>query len=195
MTADGSGDEQIQVQGLTEPYKFTDADVGSEGAESEADEDEAELADVEEGAGEGEGEGEEDEEEAEEGMEETEDEDEDDTAVRMAVCGEAPPEPPAGFVYATVCPPLVSLDDKKAMVGRKVLTAQLEDDACGWYMGTVVSSAVGKAWKKILPTATHIIEYKQKETRTTKLVGKAAYELTTEKYGAAEWWLLLEQAE
>ena len=64
-------------------------------------------------------------------------------------------------------------------------------------IGTVLSSAVGKAWKKILPTATHIIEYKQKETRTTKLVGQAAYELTTEKYGAAEWWLLLdlEQAE
>ena len=75
-----------------------------------------------------------------------------------------------------------------------MLAAQLEDNACGWYMGTVLSSAVGKAWKKILPTATHIIEYKQKETRTTKLVGQAAYELTTEKYGAAEWWLLLEQA-
>ena len=45
-------------------------------------------------------------------------------------------------------------------------------------------------------TCSDIIEYKQKETRTTmKLVGKEAYELTTEKYGAAEWWLLLEQAE
>ena len=44
-------------------------------------------------------------------------------------------------------------------------------------------------------TCSDIIEYKQKETPTTKLVGKAAYELTTEKYGAAEWWLLLEQAE
>ena len=84
-------------------------------------------------------------------------------------------------------PPLVSLDDKKAMVGRKVLTAQLEDDACGWYMGTVVSSAVGKAWKKILPTATHIIEYKQKETRTTKLVGKAAYGMSSPQRSTAPW--------
>ena len=40
----------------------------------------------------------------------------------------------------------------EALVGRKVLTAQLEDDACGWYIGTVLSSAVGKAWKTICPT-------------------------------------------
>ena len=61
-------------------------------------------------------------------------------------------------------------------------------------MGTVVSSAVGKSWKQSTPTATHLVEYKEKETRTKskKLVGKAATELSADKYGAAEWWLLLE---
>ena len=67
--------------------------------------------------------------------------------------------------------------------------------ACGWFMGTVVSSAVGKSWKKDAPTATHLVEYKEKETRTKKLVGKAATELSADKYGAAEWWLLLEPVE
>ena len=89
---------------------------------------------------------------------------------------EAPPLPPAGFTYAE-CPPLVSLDDKQALVGRKVLTGHLEDGACGWFMGTVISSAVGKSWKKGAPTATHLVEYKEKETKTKKVVGKAATEL------------------
>ena len=36
------------------------------------------------------------------------------------------------------------------------------------------------------------MKYKEKETRTKKLVGKEATELSTEKYGPGEWWLLLE---
>ena len=186
MTIDGSSDDAIQIQGLTEKYTFTDSDGGSEGAESDVDQDAEELADVEDGAGEEE----EGEEEAEDAMEESDEED--DTAERMAACGEAPPEPPAGFVYAEACPPLLSLDDKKALEGRKVLTAHLEDGACGWFIGTVVSSVVGKAWKKTAPTATHLVEYKERETKTKKLVGKAASELSSEKYGPEEWWLLLE---
>ena len=91
-----------------------------------------------------------------------------------------------------MCPPLVTLDDKQALVGRKVLTGHLEDGACGWFVGTVVSSAVGKVWKKNAPTATHLVEYKEKDTKTKKLVGKEATELSPDKYGAAEWWLLLE---
>ena len=196
MTADGSGDEQIRVQGLNERYTFTDADGGAEGAESEADEDEAELADVDEDAGEEEAEGEE--EEADEGMEESDDEDEDDTAERMAECGEAPDMPPAGFTYVSSCPPLVSLDDKKALEGRKVLTAHLLDGAIGWFVGTVVTSAVGKSWKtgkNGVPTATNIIEFKQKDTGTKSLHGKVAMELSPAKYGAGEWWLLLEPVE
>ena len=53
MTIDGSGDDAIQIQGLTEKYTFTDADGGPEGAESEADEDAADLADVAESVAEG----------------------------------------------------------------------------------------------------------------------------------------------
>ena len=54
------------------------------------------------------------------------DEEDDTIEIAMAACGTAPLEPPSGFTYATACPALVSLDDKQALVGRKVLTAHLE---------------------------------------------------------------------
>ena len=85
--------------------------------------------------------------------------------------------------------PRVEVNDLDAAAG---LTAHLEDGACGWFVGTVVSSGVSKGWKKKAPTATHLVEYKEKETRTKKLVGKEATELSTEKYGPGEWWLLLD---
>ena len=48
-------------------------------------------------------------------------------------------------------------------------------------------------WKNTAPpTGTHLIEYKEKDTKTRKLVGKEATELSADKYGASEWWLLLE---
>ena len=190
MTIDGSGDDAIQIQGLTEKYTFTDADGGSEGAESEADQDEAQLADVDEVGEEGE-EGE----EAQDGMEDSADEDDDDTAERMEACGEAPETPPTGFAYVKSCPPLVSLDEKKALEGRKVLTAHLLDGAIGWFVGTVFSSAVSKSWKtgkNGVPTATNIVAFDKRETGRKELHGKVAMELSPGKYGAAEWWLLLE---
>ena len=46
-----------------------------------------------------------------------------------------------------------------------------------------------------VPTATHVVEYKEKATRTKALVGKVAIEFSPENYGPGnrgEWWLLLE---
>ena len=54
MTADGSDDDKIQVQGLTGPYTFKDADGGSDGGESEVEEEEGEGEDVDEAEEEGE---------------------------------------------------------------------------------------------------------------------------------------------
>ena len=51
---------------------------------------------------------------------------------------------------------------------------------------------MGKRAKTKVPTATHIIEYTQKETGTKQLVGKVASELSSVNYGPEEWWLLLE---
>ena len=155
---------------MKEKYTFTDADGGPAGEESEDEVDPDDLADLTPEQ-EGEEEGEEEEgEEAEEAMEDSEDE-EDDTADRMAACGEAPEEPPDGYVYAPICPPLLSLDDKRALVGKKVLTARIDDGACGWFLGTVTSSAVGVRDKKKVPTATHVVAYTKKETGTNHLRG------------------------
>ena len=49
---------------------------------------------------------------------------------------------------------------------------------------------VGPVWKQ--PDATHIVVYKQAETKTKELVGRVACKLSAENYGASEWWLLLE---
>ena len=74
---------------------------------------------------------------------------EDDTAERIAACGEAPPEPPAGFRYVQACPPLITLDHKKALVGRKVLSARIDDGACGWFVGTTRQRPSGQAGQEV----------------------------------------------
>ena len=137
MTADGSEDDQIKVQGLTEPYTFTDADGGSEGAESEVEEDKEELGDVLDKEGEEGGEGEEGEEgeeaeEAEDGMEETDEED--DTTDNLWACGDAPLMPPAGYTYAP-CPPLETEEQQRALVGRQVLVAHNTEPVGGLARG------------------------------------------------------------
>ena len=140
-----------------------------------------------EGGMEGEGE-----EEADDGLEdEWDDDEEDDTAERINASEDAPEKPPSGYKYMHQCPPLVSLADKKALVRCKVLTARI-DEPCGWFIGTVASDIVNKTDKKKTPTATHMIEYKQKETGTRTLVGREAQTLTVEMYGQSQWWILLE---
>ena len=48
--------------------------------------------------------------------------------------------------------------------------------------------------KKKCPTATHVVEWKGKDTGKA-LVGRAALELSETTWGADEWWLLLEPVE
>ena len=42
------------------------------------------------------------------------------------------------------------------------------------------------------PDETHIVVYKQAETKTKDLNGRVACKLSAANYGASEWWLLLE---
>ena len=76
MTTDGTGDDLIKIQGLTDTYSFTDADGGNQGCESDAEEDTADHADLaanEEGAVAEGKDGEED--EWEDGLDSTDEED------------------------------------------------------------------------------------------------------------------------
>ena len=56
----------------------------------------------------------------------------------------------------------------------------------------VLTDQLPKLAGDLVPTATHVIEYKAKETGTKVLNGKVGSELSTSNYGAKEWWLLLE---
>ena len=76
----------------------------------------------------------------------------------------------------------------------QVLTARIDEGACGWFVATVVSDAVGKKDKKKTPTATHVVEYKQKETGLRSLVGKEAQTLTVDnEVWSHEWWIVLDE--
>ena len=76
-----------------------------------------------------------------------------------------------------------------------VASAALGGHVAGSWAPSSAQPSASRGRKKDAPTATHLVEYKEKETRTKKLVGKAATELSADKYGAAEWWLLLEPVE
>ena len=96
---------------------------------------------------------------------------------------------PTGYQYAP-CPPLATEEEQRALKRRKILAAHLLDGATGWFMGTVQAFGVGPAWKQ--PDATHIVVYKQAETKTKDLNGRVACKLSAANYGTSEWWLLLE---
>ena len=84
---------------------------------------------------------------------------------------------------------------KPTQISTTVSTStRIDEDACGWFVATVVGDIIGKSDKKKTPTATHVVEYKQKETGLRGLAGKEAQTLTAEKYGPTEWWILLDVA-
>ena len=184
MTADGSDDDCIRMQGLAGPYTFTDSDGGEQGAESEAEADNEEEADVEQ-VEEGEEGGEEDD-EADDGADSSEEED--DTAVWA--CSDAPAQPPDGFAYAP-CPPLDTEQQHRELIGRHVLVAHDSQKATGWYRGKIKLYGVLEAWKEACPNANFLIKYTKKDTDST-LQGDEARELTVRNYGPGEWWLLLD---
>jgi hypothetical protein len=109
-------------------------------------------------------------------------------------CGDAPEEPPEGFVYAPV-PPITSDQDHRNLIGRKVLIAHERTKTLepGWYLGRIKLFSVSPAWKKVCPSANFLVKYAKKETGNA-LDGDSALELATHNYGRDEWWLLLDPA-
>jgi len=179
------------VQGVAE-YSFTDADGGPEGAESDDEVDEADEADVADGEVD-------DGEEYDDGLEDSDEEDdtrEEISLEEVSLCGGAPAEPPAGFVYAPACPPLDSLDDKAALVGKTVLS-----DARRRRLVRRLRRQVGRGQEGEEGGAegdAHGRVQQQAGPKSLKvpadMVGKKAAELSTASYGAAKTWLLLELA-
>ena len=118
-----------------------------------------------------------------------ESDEEDDTVEDLWACGDAPPSPPAGYVYAP-CPPLETEEQQRALVGRQVLVAH-NTEPVGWHVGKVRFFGVGAKWKKHCETANFLVYYTKKDTGGL-LNGEEARELSSRNYGPDEWWLLLD---
>jgi len=199
MTIDGSGDENITIQGVSD-YKFCDADGGddtgtpAEGLEPGMDPDEAAFLDslVDE-----EGDGEEAEGEEEDGEEEDEEEGSseiDDTAEPLEDQVGPALEAPAGFEFVDEVPNLETEADHKALIGRHILHAWATDTVFGWYMGKIAHFGCSTRDLSKTPSANFVVQYKKSVTKDNKLDGRVASTLTTARYGKSEWWVLLEQS-
>ena len=108
--------------------------------------------------------------------------------------GEAPEAPPEGYHYAP-CPPLETDDEKRALVGRRVLVAHITDPI-GWHVGRVRFFGVGARWLKVCATANFLVRYTKKETNADMKEGQEeGREFSASNYGRDEWWLLLDPIE
>jgi hypothetical protein len=109
-------------------------------------------------------------------------------------CGEALETPPPGYTYAS-CPPLETDQEKRALVGRRVLIAHITEPI-GWHVGRVRFFGVGQKELKVCPTANFLLRYTKKETNGEIVEGQQeARELSASNYGRDEWWLLLDPVE
>ena len=114
---------------------------------------------------------------------------------RLERCGDAPLLPPPGFSYVETAPQLATEGARKALVGRAVLVARIDPNATGWFPAHIQSAHVSAYdLKHNNPKANFVVEFRRAQTGTADLVGKAPMELTAGKYGAQEWWLLLQSS-
>ena len=188
MPIDGTGDDAIQIQGLSEKYTFTDADGGPSGEDEGADpaEQVALASLVPEEPGEEDG----GEEEENDMLVDSSDE-EDDTALVVDTVGEPPPAP-TGFKYVTEPPDIETDEEALNLVGKNIMHAWDTPGFQGWFMGRISSRGCSARDLRSTPSANFVVTYDKKVTKKAALHGRVASTLTPVKYGPKEWWLLLE---
>lgn len=120
---------------------------------------------------------------------------EDDTAQVEDTIGPAPEQPPHGFRYVADAPPLGSDAELLALVGRYILHAFDLPHVKGWFIGRIAARGVSHADLQRTPTADFVVKYDKKLTKSSHLNGRVASTLTNDKYGAKEWWMLLERSD
>lgn len=210
MTVDGSGDDKIKIQGMAD-YCFTDADGGEQGDMSDEGDDPADAAEREADVdGEWDGtdnfehgatdDGEQHQGDIDEcydggtdesdGDESTEDDTFDPTVVRTTI-GNA--VAPAGMKFVEQCPPVQSLLDRQALLGKQVFVGWDSNDIHGWFVGTVHSTTISARDRQKTPSANFVVKYTKQRT-ANKLNGCVACELSERVYGANKWWVLLEKS-
>ena len=87
-------------------------------------------------------------------------------------------------------------EENAAQKGREILYAldSSKPSICGWFRGRVSHFGVGQRDRAKTPTANFVVTYNQKITKNKDLVGRVACELSAQKYGPKEWWVLLDPA-
>ena len=92
------------------------------------------------------------------------------------------------------CPPLETEEERRALVGRRVLVAH-NTDPIGWHVGRVRFFGVSGKWLKACPSSNFLLRYIKKETNSAFTEGQEeARELVASNYGRDEWWVLLDPA-
>lgn len=124
-----------------------------------------------------------------------EDDETDDTAdLGEDLIGQAPAQPPEGYMYVNAAPPLESDEDKLKLVGRFIMHAFHTDTFRGWLMGKITARGVSNRDLQKTPTANFVVTYDKRRTKQRSLDGRVASTLLASNYGPCEWWILLDQA-
>ena len=88
------------------------------------------------------------------------------------------------------CPPLETPQQRRALVGRRLLHGWDDGVRHGWFVGRVVRSGVTPGDLRQVPTANFVVRYAAKQTGG-ELNGLVACELSPRTHGVDQWWVLL----
>ena len=98
---------------------------------------------------------------------------------------------PAGFILVPDCPPLETAQQRRALVGRRLLHGWDDGVRHGWFVGRVMRSGVTPGDLRQVPTANFVVRYAAQQTGG-ELNGLVACELSPRTHGVDQWWVLLE---
>ena len=207
LTIDGSGDDEIKIQGLPD-YSFTDTNGGSDGGGSEADEKSDSESDVDADESTQIGDDE------DSIISESDDDDEpDDTAeldaaAALAITDATAPE---GFRIVTPAPEQGTLQEENTLIGKAILRkwsgAPIPASKFGWYRGKVMRRA-SQADMRRTAGVNFIVKFSNEHTGMVipaceggakysgkKATGEYPLDLTPETWGVDGTWVVLEGEE
>jgi len=98
---------------------------------------------------------------------------------------------PAGYSLVAECPPLETAQQRRALVGRRLLHGWDDGVRHGWFVGRVVRSGVTPGDLRQVPTANFVVRYAAQQTGG-ELNGLVACEFSPRTHGVDQWWVLLE---
>jgi hypothetical protein len=98
---------------------------------------------------------------------------------------------PVGYALVPECPPLETAQQRRALVGKRLLHGWDDGVRQGWFVGRIVRSGVTPGDLRQVPTANFVVRYAAKQTGG-QLNGLVACELSPRTHGVDQWWVLLQ---